>query len=455
MSSISDRVKWARVISTQVQTHYTPSLSCRTLWDRLFDQRKKYAGGGQYGDVWIVNLKSHPSYSLVVKKTKRIELAEVKQTLLAGALVEVGANPHFNILYAHVHCEDDDYTKYFSRKKRNLSWTEGEVLLQRLALQLRDHPEQRPAIQKQMIDIDARMYPAMQELKKIKLLKDNKERLVNDMYATVGPYYREDPDAMRDLELLNALNQTYRHMQEIRAQYYSAYELILMERSEGKFDDIMKKASVQGLISAIFQACMGFLSYVSFFGLVQNDMHLGNIMYNHVHPDVYYVYKVGELYFRVPLYGKLIKIIDFGLSTDVKTFYKPTQPGKPPTHWCPGGRGVGKEDQLQCSVYLRDTIELFYNLQTEIGVRHSLRPWLQYVHKKTQSVVQGNVKTLFSILVEVFHESTLKRFGLPSVIQMVRTPPSLQYQTEPFEVIHRKKYIRKINDVLAAKLWNA
>lgn len=47
------------------------------------------------------------------------------------------------------------------------------------------------------------------------------------------------------------------------------------------------------------------------FGIVHNDLHSSNIMFQGVE-DKYFYYKVGKKFYRIPTYHKQFKIIDFG-----------------------------------------------------------------------------------------------------------------------------------------------
>jgi len=190
---------------------------------------------------------------------------------------------------------------------------------------------------------------------------------------------------------------------------------------------------------------------------------LNNVTFNPVPADVAYVYKIGSFYFRVPLCGKLVKIFDFGLTTDKVTFYQPTRPGKVPTHWCVGGRGHGKEDELQCAVATRDLLELFFRLQDEYGqaskkgrANSSVLAWLTYAWQRAQANTDDTLSGAVKVLSDIFHPTTLQRHGLPAVVEVSTQRPALSpYQAEPFEVVNRKKYIQRIYDVLDQKVWDA
>ena len=209
-------------------------------------------------------------------------------------------------------------------------------------------------------------YPSLSDIHTFHEFKLHQE------HEFVRKYGNVDPDDVPPsiTRAMQQIRDTYYVMQKARGKFHKSYEYILMELAEpgSAFKTWVQQVPPPAhLISAAFQVCMGALSLMAFFKLTQNDLLLNNITYNKVNSDVYYVYKIGLLYLKVPLYGKLVKIFDFGLTTDEKKFYLPTRPNSVPTHWCVGGRGSGSEDQLSCSVYVRDILELFYRLVADFS----------------------------------------------------------------------------------------
>jgi hypothetical protein len=63
--------------------------------------------------------------------------------------------------------------------------------------------------------------------------------------------------------------------------------------------------------SIIMQVLMSLITYQNVFGLTHNDLHANNIMYTNTDKQFIY-YKVDSTYYKVPTFGKLFKIIDFG-----------------------------------------------------------------------------------------------------------------------------------------------
>jgi hypothetical protein len=476
-SSVSSRANTSDKITKTLKLGFNPNNTCTQNWDDLLVINKTQSishNAGEHGKFFGNYLKGYPDVPVGIKQTNELELFEVKQTLLTGALVEVGANPHFNMLYAHLHCEDKNTPKFLADKPNLVAWKEGLKQVEQLNARIKSttNTNEVKMLEEERNRIFMNLYPSTEDVNRIRQLKMEKERQFDETYATVSPEERTDEVSKNDIMLMASLQSTYDHMQQIRSRYHSAYELIFMEYATGEFDEwIDKNPRPEQLISATFQMCVGFLSYMAFFKSVQNDMLLHNVMYNYVDPGVFYVYKIGSLYLKVPLHGHLFKLIDFGLATTVKNFYKPTEQGKVATHWCPGGRGSKNQpnDKLQCSVYVRDILELFYNLSIhntlsdDTGVSlavkfdNRVRDWVKYAHKEAQKITNDHISSPINLIINIFSSETLKKFQLPPVIQMSTTPIPVQpmYQREPFEVVNRKKYIKAINERVAAKFWQA
>lgn len=92
-------------------------------------------------------------------------------------------------------------------------------------------------------------------------------------------------------------------------------QMICLEKCAGTFDELLDKGVIDECegASALFQIVMTLLVYQRAFSFTHNDLHTNNIMY--VNTDVEYLYYMWEnRVYRVPTYGKIYKIIDFGRS---------------------------------------------------------------------------------------------------------------------------------------------
>lgn len=92
-------------------------------------------------------------------------------------------------------------------------------------------------------------------------------------------------------------------------------QLIAMEYCENTFDDLILNNELKPdeWFSAFMQIIMILITYQKAFSFTHNDLHTNNIMYNYTDKKfIYYCYK--KKIYKVPTYGRLFKIIDFGRS---------------------------------------------------------------------------------------------------------------------------------------------
>ena len=71
------------------------------------------------------------------------------------------------------------------------------------------------------------------------------------------------------------------------------------------------KLSENEWVSCLFQVIIQLITYQKLFDLTHNDLHTNNIMYKTTDIEFLY-YKFNDKYYKVPTYGKIYKIIDFG-----------------------------------------------------------------------------------------------------------------------------------------------
>lgn len=109
-------------------------------------------------------------------------------------------------------------------------------------------------------------------------------------------------------------------------------QVIGMEYCEDTFDNLIltNELTNEEWYSALMQIIMILLTYQKVFGFTHNDLHTNNVMYNQTDKKyLYYCYK--KKYYKVPTFGRIFKIIDFGRSIfkfDGKVFCSDSfQPG--------------------------------------------------------------------------------------------------------------------------------
>ena len=88
-----------------------------------------------------------------------------------------------------------------------------------------------------------------------------------------------------------------------------------MEYCENTFDDLIlnNELNDEEWYSALMQIIMILITYQKAFNFTHNDLHTNNVMYNKTDKKfIYYCYK--KKYYKVPTFGRIFKVIDFGRS---------------------------------------------------------------------------------------------------------------------------------------------
>lgn len=92
-------------------------------------------------------------------------------------------------------------------------------------------------------------------------------------------------------------------------------QMISLEKCDGTLDQLFTNGTINSTkaASALFQVIMTLLIYQKLFHFTHNDLHTNNIMY--IETDIEFLYyKFNDKTYKVPTYGKIYKIIDFGRS---------------------------------------------------------------------------------------------------------------------------------------------
>ena len=92
-------------------------------------------------------------------------------------------------------------------------------------------------------------------------------------------------------------------------------QLFFIEKLDGLLSDILDNDFNDKLIlSCLFQVSFA-LSYLQkYFKFAHNDLHIDNIMYMKT-DKTYLYYKFNNIYFKIPTFGYIFKIIDYGRAT--------------------------------------------------------------------------------------------------------------------------------------------
>jgi hypothetical protein len=125
----------------------------------------------------------------------------------------------------------------------------------------------------------------------------------------------EEEDLDEDLDEDQEEEEIYGYIKDFPIQ------MICLEKCEGTLDQLFVKKVIDEhqAASALFQVIMILLTYQKAFKFTHNDLHTNNIMWKTTDKDYLYYKFQGKVY-KVPTYGRIYKIIDFGRS--IYTFQK-------------------------------------------------------------------------------------------------------------------------------------
>jgi len=92
-------------------------------------------------------------------------------------------------------------------------------------------------------------------------------------------------------------------------------QVIAIEKCEGTFDSLLEnnELTIEELESAMFQIVLMLYVYQNIFNFTHNDLHTNNVMFIYTTEPFLY-YKIKDVYYKIPTFGKIYKIIDFGRS---------------------------------------------------------------------------------------------------------------------------------------------
>ena len=91
--------------------------------------------------------------------------------------------------------------------------------------------------------------------------------------------------------------------------------MVVLEKCDNTLDYLLENdiLRIEELESAIFQIVTILYTYQKLYHFTHNDLHTNNIMY--VNTDITHLYyKIKDKLYKVPTFGKIYKIIDFGRS---------------------------------------------------------------------------------------------------------------------------------------------
>ena len=90
-------------------------------------------------------------------------------------------------------------------------------------------------------------------------------------------------------------------------------QVVVLEKCENTLDYLLENdlLTIEELESVMFQIVTILYTYQTIFRFTHNDLHTNNIMYINTDQE-YLFYKIKDKTYKVPTFGKIYKIIDFG-----------------------------------------------------------------------------------------------------------------------------------------------
>ena len=139
----------------------------------------------------------------------------------------------------------------------------------------------------------------------------------SEKYSSVGEDSEEQ--SYSEGSLSNSQMSEYSSMESdenVNATVYNfPVQIISLEKLDNTLDSLLEdednELTDKEWVSCLFQIIMILITYQKIFNFTHNDLHTNNIMY--CETDKKFInYKYNNIYYRVPTYGKIYKIIDFG-----------------------------------------------------------------------------------------------------------------------------------------------
>lgn len=257
---------------------------------------------------------------------------EAMATYVLSRLRESDVTPHFHIFYGAFCAKADTYAynitdSYMSYRHSRWFWTGQEKKMFQLSFDETIPDEVKEAILKEPEDLessdeDEEDSKSEEELTGLECDvtdqqslhsadgSDFKSASETESISSEASSDEESDDDDEELEIFADIQQF-------------PVMMIYTEASEGTMDDLMDdyeevgsepgtKAWDQRWKAWIFQIIAALSCIQNVFGMTHNDLHSNNVVWTHT-PKKFLHYKTrGGLTFKVPTYGKIFRIIDFG-----------------------------------------------------------------------------------------------------------------------------------------------
>ena len=137
----------------------------------------------------------------------------------------------------------------------------------------------------------------------------------NDIECDENSSSVDDSDNSTELSKISSRDDNESSEEEDIFAYINNFpiHMICLEKCNGTIDELFDKSiiTLETGSSAMMQIVMTLITYQKTFHFTHNDLHTNNIMYVNTEEEFLY-YKYNNKTYKVPTYGKIYKIIDFG-----------------------------------------------------------------------------------------------------------------------------------------------
>jgi len=136
--------------------------------------------------------------------------------------------------------------------------------------------------------------------------------------TNLNSFLNSDMDSLSSsLDNISEDSSQFKFLKYVRVKNFPV-QLIFMEVLDKTLDELLDSdnynMSEDEWISILFQICFGLSIAQKYYNFVHNDLHSSNIMFKNTNYKYLY-FNINNTYYKIPTFGKITKIIDFGRAT--------------------------------------------------------------------------------------------------------------------------------------------
>lgn len=242
-------------------------------------------------------------------------------SFLASKLTETGKSPIFPLYYGTFSAIANEYksdiTEEYSLVKYNNDFQKNRGYTFDITEIEMDIPEKiEELIDLEEINSDIKNILGLEELDSIETTENENENesgseISEELDNKGGLVVTELKDNHDFKEILDN-NNTFKYC----SLKNFPVQVLISEKLELTLEDLCEDEELQEdeWLSILFQICFGLSVAQKHHNFIHNDLHISNVMFKKT--DIEFLYfQVNKKFFKIPTYGKITKIIDFGRAT--------------------------------------------------------------------------------------------------------------------------------------------